>query len=576
MAASGINYFLNKGNLSTGNFKIFYDFQESGVIDSVSSGDSQFSGILSSEGNFFNVQGSGYFTGQTINIQKIENLAQSAWTQIFAYSKESSGRQILFSSFNSGNNIYSGYNIGINDANKLYFESYNNNGPIIRTFNQNLAKNNIVTLSYFNNNLIFSYYNPINKQLENENYSIDGDFLLPSNNWTLGGYTGSVDYIFPSNFTGYLDEYLYFDIALNKKEQESLLSGFIINKVPDQELIQTYTNYPITGYENSGISFELETGYNVTRIGTNYDNCGNSYPIYMGSGITGYFSGNVLVPLTGVESYSITGVTTGNLIPNTGYIQSLGFEGLSYLRKIDYNDTIELIKSSGLNNFANYNANYNYAENKFYNALLENQQVYLNGLAQVESGFYISGDVYNKTLYLSGDYLISGGLIESTGFYDENDRIIFDLFTGKELLYTGVSHVSGDGDEIFSVSGFNSPLSIFVFFNGQKLIQNENYFLSGNNNIYIENNHTLYEGATGNLFIFETPITLTNTITGNFASKISGFGAKSSFMSWLNGQRQTLNSDYLEISSIDLLNGSGIFGEFNNIHTGNLFFTESI
>ena len=76
MKESGINHFFGKLELNTGSFCIFYTFEEGAgtLINSVASGQSRFSGVLSDESSFWSKNGSGFFSGNTISVKNTNDL----------------------------------------------------------------------------------------------------------------------------------------------------------------------------------------------------------------------------------------------------------------------------------------------------------------------------------------------------------------------------------------------------------------------------------------------------------------------------------------------------------------------
>jgi hypothetical protein len=86
------------------------------------------SGILNTTGGngFFNYSGSGYFNGNTF-FKLSNNFSLENSTIFISYEKLRHGNEILLSSF-TGNafNNFSGFYVGVNDANKKYLKYCNN------------------------------------------------------------------------------------------------------------------------------------------------------------------------------------------------------------------------------------------------------------------------------------------------------------------------------------------------------------------------------------------------------------------------------------------------------------------
>lgn len=196
----------------------------------------------------------------------------------FVYQKRSSHGGILFSNL-QGDVIKSGFAVGINDSNRLFFESYNNNGPIVFTSNTVISDKNALAVTLSTNNLAFSYYDYNTRQLERESFSLNTEFVLPSNDWYLGGsdYTSGIGL---PNYHGFLDGFLYLSESLSESNLERLLSGLytypVIEPAVTGQIQGTITGFDVqvvqvpflSGYLNSGVSV-LEQGQPSPLYGYN-------------------------------------------------------------------------------------------------------------------------------------------------------------------------------------------------------------------------------------------------------------------------------------------------------------------
>lgn len=138
---SGFLYYFDLLGLDRDSLRVHYRFDEnSGIlIPNDAPSFPQLSGELSSVGDFYSKAGSGFFTGQSITVQNATGLPSEFWSHIFVFERTGAGRHVLFDSLMSGD-ITSGYVLGVNDGNKLYFDSYDQNGPVSKTSSVVLGK----------------------------------------------------------------------------------------------------------------------------------------------------------------------------------------------------------------------------------------------------------------------------------------------------------------------------------------------------------------------------------------------------------------------------------------------------
>lgn len=514
MKQSGINYFYSGIGLPTGILQVFYTFEEGAgsVTNSISLGQPQFSGIIGQPNNFWIIPGTGNSSGANIQIQNASGLYSSTWTQIFVYEKTNTNACVLFSSLGGG----SGYNIGINDANKPYLETNNGIYPILGSSSNNYSSKNAVSFSYAPNFLTIGYYNFCSQQIEPEffNYNFN---ITRSNNC----------YLYPS-YTGYVDYFLYFNQYLDANILNQLLSGLYAtpNGSTASSSITNFYFTGITGYQQVNFIQTGITGYQqIITSGSGYAGYGFVFP-----------TTTTTVPLTGIVSSGfynsgVTGVTltviTGNSTElynyNTGYINSFGMEKIEILDVIQNN---YILKDSY--SFDLFDDNYNiygspqysgFYFNNTYNSGVTN--LYYNGVAQANNGWFWSGNFIFLTGSTSSDY------------------IFFDVASGTK--------------NVFLVTGINSfPFAYIgqeIYLNGVNLVSGYDFTYTGGN-IILTNLNT---GISG--YIFEYPIVKIEH-TGNYTVKTGIRFDRDSSMVYINGVRQGINLDYQEGAIYDMLSGN--------------------
>ena len=242
MANTGVNYYLGLVGVDTSRFKIYYDFNQNGaVVASVPNADASYSGIPSAVGDFWSVSGSGHFTGQYVQISNGSGISLlNGWTAILVYEREATGSMVLFSNYKSGtiggDTAYLGFSIGVNAANRLFFEGYDDNGAYTKTFNTPLGtKSCVVIQATPNGQLTFGWYNPLTRLLETQTETIKTQFVFDSDEWYLGVNPSVPAFGESSPFLGYIDEFLFFDTPVTQSSLGELFKGFFSDGVTEND-----------------------------------------------------------------------------------------------------------------------------------------------------------------------------------------------------------------------------------------------------------------------------------------------------------------------------------------------------
>ncbi len=572
---AGFKYYYNFLGIGTGSYQLDYSFNDnSGVLIPNSGNNQNFTGnLIGNPTTFYSNPGNGFFnTGTYIHINNTNQITGKDWTIYTVYEKTGIGNGVIFSNFHSTSGIYSGCAIGVNDANKLYLETYDNNGANVITSQKTFARKNAVSITKAGDNLSLGYFNFNNKSLELENFTVSDTYFYPSNEWYIGAAINPPTHFNQNTYNGYIDEFIYISEAINPTYSEKLFSGFYSEVSPD---IQTITS---TGYNSvSGIfsgvtsAYTGVTGYSVTITGSGIDSCNfdNTINYYLYTPLTGTITGGNILILSGINNSLITGVTKGILSINSGVITEFGMDDISWMKPIV---SSEIYTFSGYQN-TNHNkiSQFDFSYNKFeLDDLYSNNQVqlYIDGLAKLPSGYAYTGNYYSQGLQLSGDYFITGYYVESTGAFQLTDTCIYDLYSGQKSTYnfTGVNNTG----QTYTVSDPFSNINDFVFLNGIKLVSGIDYSHNGTNiTINYQNNKTY---NSGNLYIFNFNDTFFREY-GNLTGYTGFRFLKDSSMVWQTGVRQIINQDFIENSQIDLLKYSGIFNTgFSGIYDDNGLF----
>ncbi len=548
-------------SLPISQFEIYYDFNESGANPIVpqSSSQPQYLGTIGTVGSFYSIPGSGRFSSsQHVSIANASGLSASSFTMFFVYEKPYSGNAVLFSSLTSGGSVPSGFIIGINDANRLYFECYDQNGQNIYTSSNIYGEKNAIAVSKQNNLLNFYYYNFNEQAVEPELFTISSTALYQSNQATLGSPLNAPAYVTENSFSGYMDQFVYVNSSLTSNIVSNLFSGFYASGLPYTVVVVGQTNGLITGASISLASVGTAiTGFHVYLSGYVFDNDGNALPVYLYNNQTGTIIEDTFVPLIGGVTFQISGLVSNGFYLDTGYCLAFGMDGVNLLRPIQTSDyALEFyayntigVDSLGLSTKFNSNGN-------FFMSQVNNQvNLYVNGIAYNSGTSFTGGSVFIPMVFLSGNYYLTGNQIVIDPLVQPSDNVTIDIISGTPQLFS----LTTTGGQSFT-SAINTNL---IYLNGQKLISGSDYTFAGST---LTVNTT---AATGLLISFPMLAGFTYT-SGRFISK---FGRDTSML-WLNGQRQTVNEDYIEISNVDLLNNTGIFGEYNNSWQAGQFIEE--
>lgn len=526
MKESGINYFYDTLGLDTGQFALMYVYEEGAGtnVASVSGGQPEFNGTLSSSTTFWPKPGSGFFSGATLAVNNASGAHSESWTKVFAYEQTQTGGIVLFDSLTGG----SGCRIGVNDANRLYFESFNQE-PIVATSPINLSSKNAVAVGYFTNYVSLGYLNVNAQIVESAQYSYPFQ-VTRSDEWKLGG--GAPYY---SDYHLHISEYQSPEVV------GQLLSGLYARPTGYGYPVTTTCVTGVTGYQSVFVGQTGITGYSTTPLGDEgRDYYTGAFPTFHTTiALTGYLSsGFYQSGVYGLACSSVTGAYTAILEYLTGYAASFGMTKMQLFTPLVSTDIVKASYS-----YAPFSDIYNEPTQRSYSGYLMLAEyptgllsIYWNGLAQAASGWSITGT-----------YLIVSGAQNA-------DTIWLDLKSGDKKQYP----VAG------GVTGFTFPYSgQEIYFNGVNLVSGYDYVID-DTTLNLTSRNT---GVNGD--IFEIPIVL-NSVTGLFTVQAVSSYQRDTSNVYLNGVRQEEYAFYIEGSRFDLLSGQLYnYSGVNSIYDGN-------
>lgn len=495
--SSGINYLYDFLGLDQSNFKIFYDFSSGShsptVINSISLGESEYSGVA---GSVVTENNSGVFSASRSNLIKIQNVTREVFGGEFSLlfkfrtANLSSSQRVLFGSL-TGGQYKSGFNVGINQANYPYFEYYDNSGPVILTSKNRLAETNILSVNIGVNNISIGRYDSNQKGFSEDNFFIDSNYLLFSDQWHLGGniLTGQPN----QDFSGYFAGFLCFNTLIPRNISNRLASGFFSTVGQPST---TQTNLPfseISGFSGqastiktsgfdsvfSNFTDNLYPAYNVSQQELDISSGEEQVAIY--SDFSGLYQGDLPSPVLNIDKESLT---------------EIGYDSIAYKWKDLESKYIEAYTNTGVIGGENLNkiANVDIVEGRFSSDDIYesgNLNAFLNGIIQIESGFGITGQFYNTGKNVISDFYLEGPSFVFKESGDETDVLMYDSnqFQNRILVnYSGQPSID---------LGSNCSIYNLLFFNGQKIVSGVDYSQSGSSMVFSDEFNSIFSEVSG-------------------------------------------------------------------------------
>jgi hypothetical protein len=621
MRYTGLKYIFNDFNIDINQIDAAFDFKENTTFSlnvqpnfwAINSA----TGILNNTSSFYNFSGTGYFNGNNLmRLNKPITLNNNS-ILLLSYEKLRQADEILVSSITGNSfNTYSGFCIGVNNANKLYFKYWNPvEGPFSFTCQNTLSDKNLITVSKNGPIISMGHFNNNTFEFELEPFEIKGGQFRESNQIFLGGKNVNVPWVPGVNFSGYVDYFYIFnnisDLYLNNIGSgvfsniydvditgsnciNSLVwktSGYLYSGITGTRTVTILsTGDPISGYElvTTEYCYTGITGYQRIIIGTQIQ-CGKIAPIYFEQPISGLICDTIETSIatyqtipTGIciveeiLSGSISGTTgfftfenvctdffSGTVVsgsPDILYLQSLSSKEISLLKPLEdisfsTGNLLEIYyeKYKPVNLFYNQNLNYDRVNNNFFsNNLIDNETILF------ANGQALINSGYNL---IQSDY--NTLIIPNNDYMVTGDRVETNRFFGGQdsLFYDSFSgrFVGLENSGNFITISNNISKNFWLFKNGQKLISGRDY-LTLNSQLL---NLVGVEPTEKNIIIIKEIPDNFLYFSGNFGSiKLTGNFNNTCSQVYLNGIKQKINYSYLENGNFDMI--SGIFYENQN------------
>ena len=331
MSREALNYYLNTLGITGKAPLVFYDFTSYSTdgadyfVDSMESGNTTYSGQITSNVASFtgNNSGSGYFTDQHVEITNTASLASEQATFLFSHYKSGDKNGTIFSNLSG----VSGYEIGINNANKLYFNHYVDGEPSIKTFDNIPSEKNIYAVKMGLGEIELRRLNPAHGtsgdyQFESTTMSIPAYGITNTPQWNIG--SGEYQY------EGWIDYFAYFNTRISD-EKLTQLGNSLYKTYEVVGPITGATRPLLTGVQTIPTAITGEVGRTGVITGRFTGTTGYSYSV--GSPVTGAvgISGTIYVPVTGILNKAYSGENYGWMhdvvyqkIENLNYILGTG------------------------------------------------------------------------------------------------------------------------------------------------------------------------------------------------------------------------------------------------------------
>ena len=162
-----------------------------------------------------------------------------------------------------------GFNFGINDRGKMFYQGFDEGGDFIHTANSiELSKRNLIGFSVDSNILEITKLDYLNQQIESESFEVSDDSIANSDKFYLGGsenYFRSTSGEFRT-FDGQLSQFALFSGHLSPSLMMSIGSGIIGNYFYDTGFQAEKVR--VTGFSQSEVFKTGVTGYDYTVTGT--------------------------------------------------------------------------------------------------------------------------------------------------------------------------------------------------------------------------------------------------------------------------------------------------------------------
>jgi hypothetical protein len=571
-----LNTYLGRVGINTSSLKIFYNFAsgEGDIVwNELYTKEEHYCGPTNLSADKFPglsigytdtpsslISGSGYFTSNDM-LRVGSGIGYDQWTAFLDFGNETcatnsliSGKsESLISSMDNPDSI-SGFNLGINNSNKLYLE-YNGKytktdgsqaySRVTRTLDSELSKFSVVSVSY--NDFLKEFgvtFHDFPNGIHN-NISFEAQDYTSANVWHLGGMNDPTNLY--TGYSGYMDDFLFFDKGLSGPERNSFSEAFFVDSITPPGTVVSSGLVPKPGRPRinyTGILGTGITGEQCTAVLTVEQKLGNDIDLYQQSGLSGVITGQVIEWDVSGSGYQFNyDFTEEEIVYNTGELLRHSKPYIVFEEPPTANDIYEfyLFKKPKPNlnektTYVNSNGTNPFAHDSLFTPGAD-INVYLNGVGQVSGDSYVVTDFNGSA---------SWGIF-SDGAYVASDAVAYDQIVGETLI----SGFAGNPSSTVNITGVTGEAvsGKDVYLNGQKLISGEDYTVT--TSTVTNDTVQLFAGTSeGDLYFMPRAQDITSIVTGSSSDKVLTDSVDE--VVWLNGVKQVENEDYFRINECSI------------------------
>ena len=422
------------------------------------------------------VTGSGNFDGQSL-LAVTKPITGENWTCFLDFSGEFAAEnptlsQVVVSTM-TGYDSLSGFHVGINGSNRLYYEYITSNEGsnyerTVETIPNHLKTFNLLSIAKTPDTLELSLHRP-----DQESFSLKTPLENYTNSETLmfGGFNNhdSVHMYDPNlyytGFSGFINSVVLFNDYMTESSRDTFAESYYLDSYTAPSLTtETRVTKQVTGVEvqSQAIGFGV-TGYKKVISGYLKDQNGNLIPNYVDGELTGPIYRNVLVDLTGQDNISsTTGFFADEVVSrNTNYVsKATSMEGsITFSVPVEASENLEIYTHGSVLNTINHNSEQTYSFGSF--DLADDSKFRVQGYQIKNDNF--SYDSTNKQpfiqLYRNGfmQYEVSGLFsvndISGLPILDVNSDSTIQMgsITAPSLFTTVLTTATGGTENIYSL-----------------------------------------------------------------------------------------------------------------------------
>ena len=431
----------------------------------------------------------------------------------------------------------SGFIIGINGANCLFYESSDSDGnKLIKTLIKPLGEKNILAVSRSNDSVNLFVYDPIKNETTLESFSVSDAWS--SKNWYIGG--PKTNFVSDNNyekFVGNLNNILLFDLDLSSAITKKIFESFTLTAFTPESYQEVDTQVPKAGQY---VERQVEDGF--TTDGYEYfettitGNDGNPITVYnkVPKLIKKYKTVTQYVAGTGTTTKKVRTLIPESKTRDTVNSKPYTEKCILLNKTANKTDKVEIYSRDSLIGESGLKATFGPAQSTFYVNKSYSSAInfifYLNGLLiEPDVDYQVTDNTHIKKL---------------NGTFVATDVVTYDTYINTKVFH--------------NFFGYNGNILLYgeqgkdVYLNGKKLIWGVDY------NDYSSNYLIIYAAglSAGRLGLITRPTNIANN--SNFTNKFYNCDSYNIVdeQVWINGLRSIKDTDYSLTCSCNLNNSN--------------------